>query len=134
MRPSLQVLRRWPCKWLASERDWQNANLKTIRQYPVTAMKPMSPKILGSISRSYYDAKANIVYVAVRHTGAMPYVSAIHLDSGQVERLTGIRGGAVYDVASLALDPDGQRLFFTTNNTRGLRFFTCSTCSLVNGP
>jgi hypothetical protein len=39
-------------KWLASERDWQHANLKTIRQYPVTAVKPMSPKILGSISRS----------------------------------------------------------------------------------
>ncbi len=108
-------------KWLASEHDWQNANLKTIRQYPVTAVKPMSPKILGSISRSYFDAKANIIYVAVRHTGAMPYIAAIHLDSGQVERLTGIRGGAVYDVASLAFDPDGQRLFFTTNNTRGLR-------------
>ena len=27
-----------------------------------------------------------------------------------------ISGGAIYDVSSLAFDPDGHRLFFTTNN------------------
>ncbi len=108
-------------KWLASERDWQQSNLKTIRQYPVTAVNPLSPKILGSVSRPYYDAKSNTIYAAIRHTGAMAYLAAIHIDSGKVDRLTNIRGGAVYDVASLAFDPDGQRLFYTTNNTRGLR-------------
>jgi hypothetical protein len=108
-------------KWIASEREWQVSNLNTIRQYPVTPVKPISPKILGSISRPYFDAKANVIYAAVRHTGAMPYIAAIHVDSGAVERLTGISGGAVYDVASLAFDPDGRRLFFTTNNSHGLR-------------
>jgi hypothetical protein len=108
-------------KWIASEREWQDANLKTIRQYPVTPVKAISPKILGSVSRCYYDAKANVIYVAVRHTGPMPYLAAIHLDSGRVEHLTDVRGGAIYDVTSLAFDPDGRRLFFTTNNTQGMR-------------
>ena len=108
-------------RWIAAEREWQGANLKSIQQYPLTVVKPLSPRILGSISRSYYDAKANVIYVAVRHTGAMPYVAAIHLDSGRVERLTGIRGGAVYEVASLAFDPERRRLFFTSNNTHGLK-------------
>lgn len=108
-------------KWITGEREWQDTNLKLIRQYPVTAVKPISPKILGSISRSFYDATGNVIYVAVRHTGAMPYLAAIHLDSGRVERLTEVRGGAVYDVASLAFDTDGRRLFFTTNNNHGLR-------------
>ena len=108
-------------RWIAFEREWQDANLKLIRQYPVTAVKRISTKNLGSISRSYYDAKANVIYVAVRHTGPMPYLAAIHLDSGAVERLTDVRGGALYDVTSQAFDPDGRRLFFTTNNAHGLR-------------
>ncbi|MGB6192421.1 MAG: hypothetical protein WBF42_08140 [Terracidiphilus sp.] len=108
-------------RWIEFEREWQESNLKTIRRYPVTAVKPISPKILGSISRSYYDAKTNTIYVAVRHTGPMPYLAAIHLDSGSVEHLTDVRGGTLYDVTSLAFDPDGRRLFFTTNNARGLR-------------
>jgi hypothetical protein len=51
----------------------------------------------------------------------MPYLAAIHLDTGRVEHLTDVRGGAIYDVTSLAFDPDGRRLYFTTNNTSGMR-------------
>jgi hypothetical protein len=108
-------------RWIAFENDWQNANLALIRQYAVTPLKPISPKILGSVSRPYYDAQDNVIYVAVRHTGPMPYLAAIHLDSGRVEHLTDVRGGALYDVTSLAFDPDGRRLFFTTNNSAGHR-------------
>lgn len=108
-------------RWIAFEREWQDSNLKLIRQYPLTVVKPISPRILGSVSRPWYDANADVIYVAVRHTGPMPYLAAIHLDSGRVEHLTDVRGGAIYDVTSLAFDPDGRRLFFTTNNARGLR-------------
>ena len=108
-------------RWLAFEHEWQNSNLKTIREYPVTPVTAISTKVLGSISRSFYDAQANVIYVAVRHTGRMPYLAAIHLDTGRVEHLIDVHGGALYDVTSLAFDPDGHRLFFTTNNTHGLR-------------
>ncbi|WP_109488658.1 SMP-30/gluconolactonase/LRE family protein [Occallatibacter savannae] len=108
-------------KWIATEREWQDSNLKSIQQYPLTPVKPLSSRVLGSISRSFYDPKSNAIYVAVRHTGPMPYIAAIHLDSGRVEHLTDVRGGAVYEVTSLAFDPDRRRLFFTTNNTHGLR-------------
>ena len=108
-------------KWIAFEQDWQGANLKLIRQYPVTPVTPLTSKNLGSISRPYYDPKENVMYAAVRRTGPMPYLAAIHLDSGRVENLTEVRGGTIYDVTSLAFDPDGRRLFFTTNNTQGLR-------------
>lgn len=108
-------------RWLAFEKEWQNSNLRLIRQYPVTPVSAASPKTLGSISRSYFDAQANAIYVAVRHTGRMPYLAAIHLDTGRVEHLTDILGGAVYDVSSLAFDPVGRRLFFTTNNSHNMR-------------
>jgi hypothetical protein len=108
-------------RWIAFEHNWQNSNLKLIRQYPLTPVSYISPKVLGSISRSYYDSEDNVIYVAVRHTGRMPYLAAIHLDTGRVEHLIDVPGGAVYDVASLAFDPAGRRLFFTTNNSHGLR-------------
>ncbi|MEI9969973.1 MAG: hypothetical protein WDM87_15620 [Terracidiphilus sp.] len=108
-------------KWIAFEKEWQETNLKLIRQYPVTPTNSISPKVLGSVSRSYYDAKANVIYVGVRYNGPLPYIAAIHLDSGRVEHLTDVHGGALYDVTSLAFDADGRRLFFTTNNARGLR-------------
>ena len=31
--------------------------------------KPISSKVLGSISRCYYDGKTNVIYVAVRYLG-----------------------------------------------------------------
>src|ERR1700761_5388867 len=101
-------------RWVPVQKEWENSNLQIIREYPVTPVSPISPKVLGSISRSYFDAGANTIYVAVRHTGRMPYLAAIHLDSGRVEHLTDISGGVVYDVSSLAFDPIGRRLFFTT--------------------
>jgi hypothetical protein len=108
-------------RWIGSEREWQQTNLKSIREYPLTPVRAISPRILGSISRSYYDPKSNEIYVAVRHTGRMPYIAAIHVESGRIEHLTDVQGGAIYDVTSLAFDPEGRRLFFTTNNSHGLR-------------
>ena len=115
--------------WIAAERQWQESNLKLIRQYPVTPVQPVSPKILGSVSRPYYDAEAGVIYAAVRHTGRMPYLAAIHPDTGRVEHLTDVKGGALYYVTSLAFDAAGGRLFFTTNNNslRTLNVFDLKT-------
>jgi hypothetical protein len=107
-------------RWIADERVRQAANLKMIRQYPVTETKPLSSKVLGSVSRPYFDSETNRIYVVVRHPGQMAYIAAIHPDTGRVERLTDVRGAALYYVASLAFDSEGRRLFFTTNN-KGLR-------------
>lgn len=106
--------------WIADERARQSANLKLIRQYPVTGTMPLSSKILGSVSRPYFDSQTGLIYAAVRHTGRMAYIAAIHPDTGRVEHLTDVRGGALYYVTSLAFDPQGRRLFFTTNHN-GLR-------------
>ena len=116
-------------RWLAAEREWQEANLKTIREYPVTPVEPVSPKVLGSVSRSYYDAKTGLIYAAVQHPGRMAYLAAIHPDTGRVEHLTDVRDASLYTVSALAFDPDGRRLFYTTNNrtVRGLSVYDLNT-------
>jgi hypothetical protein len=103
-------------RWVAAERRWQNANLKRIRQYPLTGLKHISPQILGSVSRSYYDPGSDTIYAAVRYTGQMAHLAAIHADTGRVDHLKDIKGPALYYVTSVAFDPAGRRIFFNTKN------------------
>ena len=104
-------------RWVASERQWQEANLKRIRQYPLTGMKRISGQTLGSVSRSFYDPSNNTIYAAVRYTGQMAHLAAIHPDTGRVDHLQDIRGPALYYVTSVAFDPEGRRIFFATKNS-----------------
>ena len=56
-------------EWIEFEHKWQESNLERIREYPVTAMKPISNKRLGSVSRAYFDEKRGRLYAAVRYPG-----------------------------------------------------------------
>jgi hypothetical protein len=105
-------------KWIAGERQWQNANLEVIRRYPVTRPERISSRALGSVSRPYYDPERKVVYVAVRYPGEIANVAAIHTDTGRVEHLRSIKGPALYYVTSLAYDAAGRRLFYTTDNNQ----------------
>ena len=115
--------------WISAERKWQEENLAAIRKYPVTKPERISEKPLGSVSRAYYDPETQLIYLAVRHPGKMAYLAAVHADTGKIDSLTEVDGGALYYVASLAFDPAGRRLFFTTenNDTRGLSVYHLDT-------
>jgi hypothetical protein len=98
-------------QWIEDEREWQAANLKSIRQYPVTTPERITARALGSVSRSYYDPRAHVVYAAIRYPGHMASIAAIHADSGRIDELKTIQGPALYYVTSLAWDPAGRRIF-----------------------
>jgi len=103
-------------RWIAAEREWQNQNLAQIRQYPVTPLKKLSAKALGSVSRSFYDDTTHKIYAAVRYPGPMAHLAGIDPESGTITRLHDIEGAALYYVSSLAFDRAGRKLFFTTDN------------------
>ncbi|HEV8043168.1 MAG TPA: hypothetical protein VGP62_30090 [Bryobacteraceae bacterium] len=103
-------------KWIAGERTWQAANLKEIRKYPVTQPQRLTSKSLGSVSRAYYDSKRNVIYAGIRYPAHMASIAAVHLDTGHIEELKDIKGPALYYVTSLAWDPRGRKLYYTTDN------------------
>jgi hypothetical protein len=103
-------------RWIAAEHQWQNANLKRVRQYPLTTLTPISRQTLGSVSRAFYDPERRIAYAAVRYMGQMAHLAAIHVDTGQVDHLKDIQGPALYYVTAVAYDPAGRRIFFGTKN------------------
>jgi hypothetical protein len=107
--------------WIDFEHDWQNRNLATIRQYPVTAERTIFDKALGSVSRAFIDHQKNRLLVAVNYPGEFAHVAAIDLATGEIEKIHNVQTPALYYVTSLAFDEASRKLFYTTNNGKHWR-------------
>jgi hypothetical protein len=103
-------------RWIAWEREWQQGNLDSIRQHPVTPIRPITDRALGAVSRGYFDSTANALYVAVRYPGEEAAIAAIDVATGETRRIATISGASGFSVTSLAFDPASRTLFYTTSN------------------
>lgn len=103
-------------RWIEWEREFQRANLESIRQQPTTAFRPLTEQALGSVSRAYFDSTSGKMYVAVRYPGQVAHIAAIDLESGAIEHVREILGASGFYVTALAFDPASRTLFYTTNN------------------
>ena len=104
-------------RWIAWEREWQRENLAAIRRHPTTAARPLTGRVLGAISRAWYDSATASVLVAVRYPGQEAHIASIEIASGRFTRILDIPGASGLSVTSLAFDPSSRTLFFTTNNS-----------------
>ena len=102
--------------WVAWEHAFQQANLDSVRRFPTTPSRDLSRSALGSVSRACLDSASRTLYAGVYYPGTLPYVAAIPLDGGPIRSLCEVKGPALYFVTSLAYDPDGKALFYTTDN------------------
>lgn len=107
--------RGW-AEWVAFERDFQRANLDSVRRQPLTPHRDLSPHALGSVSRAFVDERTRTLYAAVQYPGTVAHIAAIPLDGGPIRRLVDVKGPALYFVCSLARDPDTGLLYYTTDN------------------
>lgn len=112
----LSLERAWN-NWIDFEIGFQTRNIATIRRYPTTPYKDVSPQALGSLSRAYVDPDKRLIYAGLNYPGTVAYVASIGLDDGQVERLHDIKLPRIYTVTSLAYDPAAGTLFYTADNT-----------------
>ncbi len=103
-------------QWIKWENEFQQANLDSIRLYPVTSYRPISQKTLGSVSRAFYDSSNKKLYAAIRYPGTIAHIAAIDIDNGELEKICDIKGGALYYVSSLAYDQSTGTIFYTTDN------------------
>jgi hypothetical protein len=103
-------------QWITDEREFQLGNLAAIRKYPITPHRDVTNRPLGSVSRAYFDPASRKIYAAFNYPGVVAHVGAIDIESGAVERIVPIKGPLIYTVTSLAWDPDGRTLFYTTDN------------------
>jgi hypothetical protein len=107
--------RAW-AQWLEFEQTFQQANLDAIRKFPLTPYRDLSARALGSVSRALYDARTKTIYAAFNYPGVVAHVGSISTSTGETSHLTDIKGPLIYQVTSLAMDPAGPTLFYTTDN------------------
>jgi hypothetical protein len=103
-------------RWIEWERAWQRDNLAAIRRHPTTRSRPLTPQILGSVSRAYYDEANRSVFVAVRYPGQEAHIASINIATGEFTRIGNITAAGGLSVTSLAFDSTTRTLFYTTNN------------------
>lgn len=116
-------------EWISAEKEWQEANLNRIRQYPITKPRRLPFESLGSVSRCYYDPQTKTIYSAVQYVGHMAHLAALHMDTNKIEHLKDVQGASLYYVTSLAFDPAHHRIFYgsDTHNWRDLNVIDLTT-------
>lgn len=112
----ISIGKEWS-RWIEWEKEWQQANLQSLRKHPGTPYRPVSEKALGSVSRAYYNSESGKLYAAVLYPAQTAHIAAIDIGDGSVEKITDVGGPALYYVTSLAYDPGSNTLFYTTDNT-----------------
>lgn len=109
-------------EWKGYETRHQKENIAIINEYPVTELKPLSDKPLGSMSNPLYDEESGLIYTAVYYPGDFAHICSMDANTGKRKKLMKVDGAMLYQTTYLALDKNHDRLFTTShnNNYRGL--------------
>src|SRR5690606_30047037 len=71
---------------------------------------------LGSVSRTFVDPRTGNLIGAFRYPGVIGHLGVLEPGSGNIRRLTDIKGAMLYRVTSLAYDPVTNTAWYTTDN------------------
>lgn len=102
--------------WIEFEDGFQSRNLEAVNKFPTTKAERLSPRALGSVSRAFYIKERNSLIAAFRYPGVVALVGELDLATGDIRRLADVKGSMPHRVSSLAYDPKGDRLWYTTDN------------------
>jgi hypothetical protein len=102
--------------WIEWERGFQDTNLASLRAYPITEADALSPRALGSVSRTFIDPRTGNLVGAFRYPGVIGHVGVLTPGSGDIRHLTDIKGAMLYRVTSLAYDASTNTAWYTTDN------------------
>ncbi|HET7366416.1 MAG TPA: hypothetical protein VFJ70_22815 [Burkholderiales bacterium] len=108
----ISVDRAWQ-DWIAFERDFQEKNLRRVREQPITPYRQLVPTAVGSSSRTFYDN--GVLYGAFDYQGVVAHIGALDMRDGTVRRLADLKDTLLYKVTSLAWDPASRTLFYTND-------------------
>ena len=92
-------------QWIGWEQQFQQQNLRAVREHPPTAYHDLTNQNLGAVSRIYPSGDGRRLYGAVKYPGQLAHLVAIDRHDGRVASLNEVQGASGYTVTSLAYDP-----------------------------
>ena len=104
--------------WIEWERDFQQANLERINEYPLTPFQPITETPLGSVSKPWYNAKDNKIIAAINHPGIISQIAELDLETGNVRRVARLNSPKLYSVTPLAYDPQENVAYISEQNSK----------------
>ncbi|HET9336985.1 MAG TPA: hypothetical protein VFO12_11345, partial [Sphingomicrobium sp.] len=102
--------------WHEWEKQFQQENLAKLSAYPLTEVRHLSPRGLGSMSRGFIDERTNRLVAAFRYPGEVGFVGTMDLTTGRLRKLAEIKGMMLYKVTSLAFDAEARKAYYTEDN------------------
>lgn len=105
-------------EWMDYETSFQQQNLESVRQYPVTPFKPITTEPLGSVSNYAYDAVKNKMYAAINKPGSISQIVELDVLSGTIKKIATLDSPVLYNVTFLAYDAGKEQLFISEQNSK----------------
>ena len=102
--------------WHDWERQFQRGNLERLAAFPLTEVRHLSPKGLGSMSRGFVDERTNQLVAAFRYPGEIGFLGTMDLATGKLRKLAELKGMMLYWVTSVAFDPDARKAYYVEDN------------------
>ncbi|MBS0365526.1 MAG: hypothetical protein JSR67_06875 [Proteobacteria bacterium] len=104
-------------QWVDFEHSFQEQNLRSVHEHPVTGYHDLTKRSLGAVSRAYLSADGAHLFAAIRYPGQVAHIVSISRNDGRIRELAEVTDPRGYVVSYLAYDPRSGTLFYTTNNT-----------------
>lgn len=102
--------------WIEWEKEFQQANLAAIREYPISTYENLADTGFGSMSRAYYDPQRRSLIAGMRYPGVVAHIGEYSLDERRVRRLEDIKVPMLYTVTSVAYDADSETVYYAADN------------------
>ena len=118
----IPIKQEWE-KWINWEKQFQQANINKIKEFPVSNYREIVDKPLGSASRPYYDKESGKIYMAVNYPGKLAHIVCIDEKTGTMTKVAPVPSPSLYYVTSITYDDSTKTLFASTHNNdwRGLQ-------------
>ena len=104
--------------WIDFEQDFQQQNLSTIREFPQTAFRAVTPNPLGSVSGFGFHAQQNKIVAAINMPGAISQIAELDLNTGKTRKVATLDSPKLYTVTSLAYDAENDVAFISEQNSK----------------
>lgn len=110
------IARAWR-NWIEFEKAFQQNNLERIEQFPLTELRPITKKGLGSVSQAFFDEETNKIYCAINGPKKFAQIVSIDAQNGNIEKIEPVFTPKLRYVTQFCADFDSGILFASENNS-----------------